>query len=837
MTRSFDVAGIEEKWQRRWAEEGAYQVDNDDPRPPFYALCMYPYPSGPAHQGHVRNYTFGDLVVRYQTMRGKAVLSPIGFDSFGLPAENAAIRTGTHPRQFTDERIAELKASLVRLGAVYDWRREVRSHDLAYIRWNQVIFERLYDAGLAYRANAPVNWCPGCQTVLANEQVLADGTCERSGDLVVRRDLEQWFFRITAYADELLAGLDDLEWPERVKTMQRNWIGRSQGAELSLAVAGRDGSDGRPPLALRVFTTRPDTIFGMTYAVMAPEHPLVDELTTEGQRAAVDELRQMAAARSEIERTASAQGGAALDKRGADTGTRVVNPFTGAEVPLYVADYVLMGYGTGAIMAVPAEDERDWAFAQAYGLPVVRTVRPPEGWEESGGEAYTGTGEKINSGFLDGLDIASAKERAIEALEERGLGARTVHYRLRDWLVSRQRYWGCPIPVVHCPVDGVVLVPSDQLPVLAPDDVAFEPTGRSPLASHEGFVHTTCPVCGGPARRETDTMDTFVDSSWYFLRFCDPFHEDLPFDPAAARHWMPVDQYIGGIEHAILHLLYARFFTRALVDTGIAPGIGREPFQRLFTQGMIRMDGTKMSKSKGNLISPARYFDSVGADGLRLFHLFVGPPADDFDWTAQTDQLIEGCGRFLDRLWRLMEAADEHATEHPTEAPHDEASDLALRRATHRTIAQVTADLDRWSYNTAVAHCMELANTVQRALRSDRGPAPETIGEACDTLLLLLAPMTPHVTAELWERRHPGVAALHRQAWPSPDPELLAEETVTMVVQVNGKLRDRLDVPASIGEEEARSAALASPKVQDALGGAAPSRIVVRPPRLVNVVC
>ncbi|MDA8360080.1 MAG: leucine--tRNA ligase [Actinomycetota bacterium] len=836
MARAYDVAGIEEKWQRRWAEDGTYQVENDDPRPPFYALCMYPYPSGPAHQGHVRNYTFGDLVVRHRTMRGNAVLSPIGFDSFGLPAENAAIRTGTHPRTFTDQRIAELKASLVRLGAVYDWRREVRSHDPAYIRWNQVIFERLLDAGLAYRANAPVNWCPGCQTVLANEQVLSDGTCERSGDPVERRDLEQWFLRITAYADELLAGLDDLDWPERVKTMQRNWIGRSEGAELDLAVVGRDGSDGRPPLALRVFTTRPDTIFGMTYAVLAPEHPLVDDVTTPAQRPVVDELRRLAAARSEIERTASAEGGAALEKRGAYTGTQVVNPFTGAEVPLFVADYVLMGYGTGAIMAVPAEDERDWAFAQAYGLPVVRTVRPPEGWDDEGRGAYTGAGEKINSGFLDGLEIATAKERAIEALEARGLGVRTVHYRLRDWLVSRQRYWGCPIPVIHCPKHGVVPVPLDQLPVLAPDDVAFEPTGKSPLASHEGFRRTTCPVCGGPAERETDTMDTFVDSSWYFLRFCDPFHEDMAFDPAAARHWMPVDQYIGGIEHAILHLLYARFFTRVLIDTGLAPGLGREPFQRLFTQGMIRMDGTKMSKSKGNLISPARYFESVGADGLRLFHLFVGPPADDFDWTEQTDQVIDGCGRFLDRLWRLLEAVGERGGERAPEHPFDPAASLALRRTTHRTVAQVSADLDRWSYNTAVAHCMELVNSAHKAMSSERAASTEALEEACDMLLLLLAPMAPHVTAELWERRHPDELALHLQAWPTADPGLVAEDTVTMVVQVNGKVRDRLEVDASIGEEEARSAALASPKVRAALGDAEPARVVVRPPKLVNVV-
>jgi leucyl-tRNA synthetase len=830
MARAYDVDAVERKWQQRWLENGTYQVDNDDPRPPFYALCMYPYPSGPAHQGHVRNYTFGDLVVRYQTMGGRAVLSPIGFDSFGLPAENAAIRTGTHPRVFTDARIAELTQSLIRLGAVYDWRREVRSHDPSYIHWNQVIFIRLLEAGLAYRALAPVNWCPGCQTVLANEQVLADGTCERSGDLVVKRDLEQWFFRITAYADELLEALDDLEWPERVKVMQRNWIGRSEGAEFDLVVEGRDGTDGRERVAVRVFTTRPDTSFGMTYAVLAPEHPLVEVLTTDECWPAVEELRRRVAGETEIERTAT-DGPRGLDKRGAFTGSSVINPFTGRPVPVYVADYVLMGYGTGAIMAVPAEDERDWAFAQAYGLPVVRTVEPPAGWEADGGGAYAGTGTKINSGFLDGLDVPTAKARAIEWLEAEGLGAGRVNYRLRDWLVSRQRFWGCPIPIVYCPEHGAVPVPEDQLPVLAPDDVEFKPTGQSPLATHPGFLHTTCPVCGGPAQRETDTMDTFVDSSWYFLRFCDPFDARSPFDPVAAAHWMPVDQYIGGVEHAILHLLYARFFTRALIDLGLAPGLAREPFGRLFTQGMIRMQGKKMSKSTGNLVAPEQYYASVGADALRLFHLFVGPPTDDVDWTDQTDQVIDGCGRFLDRLWRLI---TEHDVAARTSPPTPD--DVEIRRATHRTIAQVTADIERWSYNTAVAHCMELVNLLQRYMRSPAGPQSDVLEEAFDALLGVMAPMTPHVTAELWERRHGAGTSVHDSAWPAFDPDLVRTEQVTMVVQVNGKVRDRLEVDPAITEEDARARALASSRVAEALGGRSPARVVVRAPKLVNVV-
>ncbi len=828
MARAYDVEGIEQKWQRHWEEAGTYQIDNDDPREKFYALCMYPYPSGAAHQGHVRNYTFGDLAVRYQTMQGKGVLSPFGFDSFGLPAENAAIKTGTHPRTFTEARIKELKSSLVRLGAVYDWRREVRSHDPSYMRWTQLIFLKLWEAGLAYRAMALVNWCPGCQTVLANEQVLPDGTCDRSGDLVIKRNLEQWFFRITAYADELLEGLDGLEWPERVKTMQRHWIGRSEGAEFDLPVEGKEH------LNLRVFTTRPDTSFGMTYCVVAPEHPLLDALTTEAQRVAVDELRKRAAAESDIERSATGDA-AALDKRGAFTGSRVRNPFTGTSVPVYVADYVLMGYGTGAIMAVPAEDQRDWDFAKLHGLDIVRTVQPPADWESTGGGAYTGEGQKINSEFLNGLDIATAKARAIEWLEEKGIGERHVNYRLRDWLVSRQRFWGCPIPVVYCPEHGAVPVPEDQLPVVAPDDVQFLPTGQSPLAFHEGFLHTTCPLCGGPARRETDTMDTFVDSSWYFLRYCDPWSDDRPFDPAPARRWMPVDQYIGGIEHAILHLLYARFFTRALIDVGLAPGVSREPFKRYLAQGMIRMDGTKMSKSKGNLIAPEHYYETVGADGLRLFHLFVGPPFDDMDWTQQTEQVIEGCGRFLDRLWRTFAPGQSEVTPTVRSGPETEA-DREVRQATHRTIAAVTEDLERWSYNTAVAHCMEQLNLLQKYARNEDGPHRVVWDEAADAMLSLLAPLTPHLTAEIWELRHPGEPSVHLQPWPPFDPELVREETVTMVVQVNGKLRDKLEVSPEIAEGDAELAALASPKVVEALAGRTPQRVVVRPPRLVNVV-
>ena len=821
MARPFDVKSVEAKWQAHWLDAGTYEVDNDDPRERFYALCMYPYPSGTAHQGHIRNYTFGDVVVRFQTMRGKAVLSPFGFDSFGLPAENAAIKAGSHPRLFTDARMRELKSSVRRLGAVYDWRREVFSHDPLYMKWAQAIFLAFWRAGLAYRAQAPVNWCPGCATVLANEQVLADGTCERSGDLVERKNLEQWFFKITDYADELLNDLDALEWPERVKTMQRNWIGRSEGVEFDL-VFEHDKSR-----ALRVFTTRPDTGFGVTYAVVAPEHPLLDILTTPDERARVEALVQRAATASEMERTASSDAGSGLDKRGAFTGSFVINPFTGGPVPVYVADYVLGTYGTGAIMAVPAEDERDFAFATVHGLRVIRTTQPPEGFE---GGAFTGDGAHINSGFMDGMDVVDAKKAATDFLTERANGVVKVNFRLRDWLVSRQRFWGCPIPIVYCDVCGMVPVPLEQLPVVAPDDVTMDQTGQSPLATHEGFLNTTCPVCGAAARRETDTMDTFTDSSWYFLRYADPFTSDMAFDPVEVAKWMPVDQYIGGIEHAILHLLYARFYLKALVDIGMAEGLPREPFRRLFTQGMIRLDGSKMSKSKGNLIAPEKYYETVGADGLRLFHLFVGPPADDVDWTAQTEEVIEGCGRFIDRVFRLCHYDEVNF--------HDgmDDGDVVVRQAVHRTIARVTEGLERWSYNTSVAALMELLNTISKWARSGHGANRAVLDESIDVLLKLLAPMAPHITAELWEMRYPDQHSVHLEGWPVADPQLVKQETVTMVVQVNGKVRARLEVPVDISMHDATNEALEHAVISALLAGATPSRVVARPPRLVNII-
>jgi leucyl-tRNA synthetase len=820
MSRPFDVVAVEEKWQATWLDKGTYDVNNDDPRERYYALTMYPYPSGFAHQGHVRNYTFGDVVVRYQTMLGKAVLSPYGFDSFGLPAENAAIKAGEHPRVFAEARMAELKSSVRRLGAVYDWRREVYSHDPEFIKWSQTIFLAFLKAGLAYRAEAQVNWCPGCMTVLANEQVLADGTCERSGDVVVRRFLEQWFFKITDYAEELLSGLNALEWPERVKVMQRNWIGRSEGVEFDLPFA-YDSTK-----SLRVFTTRPDTGYGVTYAVVAPEHPLLSLLTTDDERARVEEIVLRASNTTEIERSTNSSEGIGLEKRGALTGSFVINPFTKEQVPVYVADYVLGTYGTGAIMAVPGEDERDYEFAKAHGLTVVRTVQPPTDFEG----AYSGEGPHVNSGFLNGLDVATAKLKAAEFLLEHANGVAKVNYRLRDWLISRQRFWGCPIPVVYCDDHHIVPVPEDQLPVLAPDDVVLDKTGQSPLATHEGFLNTTCPICGKPARRETDTMDTFTDSSWYYLRFADPFTPGKAFDPVQAAKWMPVNQYIGGIEHAILHLLYARFYLKALDDIGLAPGLPREPFQRLFTQGMIRFDGSKMSKSKGNLVTPEAYYQSVGADGLRLFHLFAGPPGDSLDWTDQTDDVIDGCGRFIDRFYRLWHYRDVHF--------HDVAdeTDYSVRQATHRTIARVTNDLNRWSYNTAVAAIMELLNAASKVARSKEGIDKATLDEALDVMATLLAPMTPHITAELWQERHPERPGVHQLPWPVADPALVAEATVTMVVQVNGRVKARLSVVPTISEADASAAALADATIAAALKGATPARVVARPPRLVNIV-
>ncbi len=823
-------ADIEPRWQQRWLDDKTYEVDNEeilqtDAEDIRFVLSMYPYPSGPAHIGHVRNYTFGDLLVRYHTMNGRKVLSPIGFDSFGLPAENAAIKSGEHPRPFTDARIEELSSSLRRIGAVYDWRRMVKSHDPSYIKWNQVIFLRLYEEGLIYRKNSPVNWCPGCQTVLANEQVV-DGLCERSDDPVERRDMEQWFYRITDYAQELLDDLDGLEWPDRVKIMQRNWIGRSEGAEFGLPIADSDGNPrtDTPPLA--VYTTRPDTSFGMTFAVMSPEHPRVDELTIPSQIDEVRAFQKDASGKSEIDRLSTV---GSADKRGVFTGSYAINPVTGGSIPIYLADYVLTTYGTGAIMAVPGQDQRDWDFATAYGLDIVRTVQPPEGFD---GEAFTGDGPAINSASdaldLNGMEVAEAKAAATDWIEAQGLGERRVNFRLRDWLLSRQRFWGCPIPIVYCDEHGAQPAPLSDLPIEAPDDVEFLPTGESPLNHHRGFLDTTCPVCGNPARRETDTMDTFVDSSWYFLRFADPWNDEAPINKAAVEKFLPVDQYIGGIEHAILHLMYARFFTKALADVGLSPSTIREPMKRLFTQGMVRMGGGKMSKSKGNTVAPEETVDAHGADALRLAILQVKPPAEDVDYE---DFQLDGCERFLQRVWRLAIPGSDLTTNMRSGEPTP--ADIEIDKATHHLIARVTGEYERWSYNTAVAGFMEFTNALYKYVQASDGAHDETLDFAVNTLLELMAPAVPHISGELRERR--DQSNIHLAHWPVADPAKLVVDTVTMIVQVNGKVRDRIDVPSEISEADAEALALSSEAVQGHLDGE-PKKIIVRAPKLVNIV-
>ena len=805
----YDFAAIERKWQERWEVERTFYVDEDPSRAKYYNLQMYPYPSGDLHMGHLRNYSYVDLLTRYRRMQGYNVLAPMGWDSFGLPAENAAINTGVHPKVFTENQIARMKAQLRRLGAVYDWSREIASHTPEYYRWDQWLFLKLYERGLAYKRKAPVNWCPADQTVLANEQVV-DGRCERCGSEVEKRDLAQWFFKITDYAQRLLDDLQKLdEWPERVRVMQENWIGRSEGATFTMEVADAEG------LSFEVYTTRPDTVFGMTFAVLAPEHPLVERLISGSPtEAEAREYIERARRATELERLAEGE------KTGVYVGRDAVNPVNGRRVPIYIADYVLMGYGTGAIMAVPGEDQRDWDFASRYGIEIIRTVQPPDGWE---GEAWSGPGKVINSEFLDGLETAEAKERIIEWFEERGIGRRTVNYRLRDWLISRQRYWGCAIPMIECPGCGIVPVPEEDLPVIHPDVEDYAPKGRSPLAAVPEFVSTTCPRCGGPARRETDTMDTFVDSSWYFLRFCDPHNDQAIFDPEKVAYWMPVDQYIGGVEHAVLHLLYARFVTKVLYDMGLVAV--DEPFQRLFTQGMLVKDGAKMSKSKGNVVAPDPYYERFGADAIRLFELFIGPPTDDAVWS---DHGVEGTARFLDRVWRMGTGEIGRVDDRP---PGPE--DRRILQVAHRTLKKVTGDIDRFAFNTAVAALMSFANALQDYLRE--GAERGTFDQAFRLMLLMLGPMAPHVAHELWERRGYGTM-LATEAWPEWDPELVREETVTMVVQVNGKVRDRIEVPADIADEEAERLALASERVAKWLDGGSVKKVIVRAPRLVNVV-
>ncbi|NLT53472.1 MAG: leucine--tRNA ligase [Actinomycetales bacterium] len=821
----YDVQAIQARWLPVWDELAAFRSGRpDDPRPRRYVLDMFPYPSGDLHMGHAEAYALGDVVARYWVQRGHNVLHPIGWDAFGLPAENAAIKRGLDPREWTYENIAQQKASMRRYACSFDWDRLLRTCDPEYYRWNQWLFLRLHEKGLAYRRPSQVNWCPSCQTVLANEQVVA-GLCERCDSPVTKKKLTQWYFRITDYADRLLEDMKQLEgaWPDKVLTMQRNWIGRSTGADVEFAIEDR-------PEPVTVYTTRPDTLFGATFFVVAPDSDLAAELAARAPvhvQAQFARYLELVRATSEIDRLSTER-----EKSGIFLHRYAINPVNGERLPIYAADYVLADYGHGAIMAVPAHDQRDLDFARTFDLPVrvVVDVRDeddkPLPDPADTGIATAGDGVLVNSGPLDGLRKAEAIERIIEILSADGRAAAKVNYRLRDWLISRQRYWGTPIPIVHCDTCGEVRVPDDRLPVELPpaEGLELKPKGTSPLGGAGDWVETTCPTCGGPARRDTDTMDTFVDSSWYFLRYLSPDRDDVPFDVEQARRWMPVDQYVGGVTHAILHLLYSRFFTKVLHDLGFVDFT--EPFTRLLNQGMVIMNGSAMSKSRGNLVRLSDQLTEHGVDAIRLTMAFAGPPEDDIDWA---DVSPAGSARFLARAWRL--AGDV------TSSPGADVAtgDAALRAATHRTVHEVTDLIEGFRFNVAVARVMELVNTTRKAIDTGCGGADPAVREAVAAVAVMLSLFAPYTAEDMWARlgHAPGVALA---GWPAVDELLLVEETVTCVVQVAGKVRDRLEVPPSVGEEALRELALASPAVQRALGDRGVRTVVVRAPRLVNVV-
>jgi leucyl-tRNA synthetase len=831
----YDPQEIEPRWQALWARERTWEVSNDSAADAAehaggrasssYVLEMLPYPSGEPHIGHLKVYSVGDAIAHYHRRTGHRVLHPMGYDAFGLPAENHAIKTGVHPRDSTAASIASFQREFRRWGISIDWSRELATNDPRYYRWTQWIFLQLFGAGLAYRKEAAVKWCPKDQTVLANEQVEPDGTCERCGALVEIRQLEQWFLRITDYAERLLGDLDGIEWPEHVKTMQRNWIGRSEGAEVTFRCEDLDPAH---PIDYPVFTTRPDTLFGATFFVMAPEHPDIARLA-EGTVYEQDVRDYVNHALNESNEE---RGNAEKPKTGVPLGRTVTNPVNGEQIPMYVADYVLMEYGTGAIMAVPGHDERDYAFARAYELPIRRVIEGPasaapdadpsaaETTEE--GLPYTGDGPLVNSHpDFDGMPNREALSAIVAWLDREGKGHASVNYRLRDWLVSRQRYWGCPIPIVNCERCGIVPVPEDELPVELPDIEDYTPKGRSPLEAAEDWVKTKCPECGGTARRETDTMDTFVDSSWYFLRYCDASNEQAAWDPAALRQWMPVDQYIGGVEHAILHLMYARFFTKALADLGHLDF--EEPFRALFTQGMVTKDGAKMSKSRGNVVSPAAIIERYGADTARCYILFIGPPDQDADWS---DEGMEGVHRFLSRLWRL---AVETAERVDTQADADAEEEL-LRKA-HWAIEKVSDDLRRFAFNTAIAAVMELLNESSR-LRKDASVESQRF--ALVTAASLLFPFAPHVAADIYDRL--TGERVWEQPWPQADPALLERDEYELVCQVNGKLRDRVQAATGADAEELKELCKAAPNVQAHLDGKEIVKEIVVPGKLVNLV-
>jgi len=820
----YDFLEIETRWQKTWAESEVFEVTEDPTRPKFYCLEMLPYPSGDIHVGHVRNYCITDVISRCKTMRGMNVMHPIGWDALGLPAENAAIKKGIHPEKWTRGNIASMKAQLQRLGFSYPWSREIATCDAEYYRWNQWFFLRMLEKGIAYRAKAPVNWCPSCLTVLANEQA-EGGLCWRCKSVVEQRDMEQWFLRITAYQDALLDDMAQLPtWPERVLQQQRNWVGKSHGAEVDFPV------DGFAPI--RIFTTRVDTIWGATFMVLAPEHPMVDGLLA-GLPEAAARKEQIGRLRAQ-DRRARLEG--RVEKEGVFTGRHATNPFTSEKIPVWVGNFVLMGYGTGAIMSVPAHDQRDFEFARKYGLEV-RVVIQPEGEKLEGATlkaAYDGPGRVVNSGEFDGLVADEAIPRMAAWAQQKGVGKATVTYRLKDWLISRQRYWGTPIPVVYCDEDGMQPVKDEDLPIVLPQDAPFTGEGGNPLEKVPAFVQANCPKCGGGARRETDTMDTFVDSSWYFYRYLSPRKDDGPFDPAAVKYWFPIDLYVGGIEHAILHLVYSRFWTKVMRDLGLVTL--DEPVTRLFPQGMVHKDGEVMSKSKGNTVAPDDVVARYGADTLRLYILFAGPPELAMDWSESG---IEGPHRFLHRVWRLVDRhAEKFATTQRTPLPEslpDEASEL--RRKVHQTIQRVTRDIEeRIQLNTAVAALMELVNDVYRLEGGvASGPGREALRETLETLVLLLSPFTPHVCEELWARLG-HAESLVRHAWPTFDAEVAREDKVELAVQVNGKVRGRVVVPREAGEDQIRARALAEPRVAEHVEGKQMVKFVVVPGRLVSMV-
>ncbi|MFA6321703.1 MAG: leucine--tRNA ligase [Candidatus Omnitrophota bacterium] len=815
---------IEPKWQKFWRDGRLFNVDTRKTDNKYYCLMMFPYPSAALHVGHGRNYIIGDVVARYKMMRGFNVLAPMGFDSFGLPAENAAIKGGLHPRTSTLNNISTMKRQLNQWGVEYDWEREVISCLPEYYKWTQWIFVKLYEKGLAYKKKAFVNWCPSCKTVLANEQVV-NGNCERCSTEVNQKELEQWFFKITSYADRLLKDLNKLtEWPERVKTMQSNWIGRSEGVEIDFKIDGMDET-------LKCFTTRVDTIYGATFIALAPEHPLVNTLIKGCKdEAGALKLIQKMRDESRISRSQSE-----VDKEGVFTGRYVINPVNGKKVPIWIANYILMEYGTGAIMAVPAHDQRDFDFARQYKLPIEVVIDNPKGHLDADKmkEAYTEEGVMVNSAQFDGLVSQEALKKIASFFEEKKFGKKTIQYKLRDWLISRQRYWGAPIPMVYCPKCGVVTVPEKDLPVLLPENVEFRPTGESPLKFAKEFVNTKCPKCGGAATRETDTMDTFVDSSWYFLRYVSPKTTDKPFDSELVNKWLPVDQYIGGIEHAILHLLYSRFITKFLCDIGAINF--DEPFKNLFTQGMIIKDGAKMSKSKGNVVSPDGLIKDYGADTVRLYTLFIGPPEKDAEWS---DRGAEGSYRFLGRVWRLVEKRqDIRGKAQGAGKISKEAENL--KRKIHQTIKKVTEDLDGgFHFNTAISAIMELVNQTYDVLGS-AGQRPDAdnaiLNEAIESIVILLSPFVPHIAEEMWQALGKK-SSIFKCEWPSYDKSAIVEKVLTIPVQVNGKLRSKVDVPADINNDSLKEIIMADPKVRTWIADKAIKDFIIIPKKLVNIV-